>query len=89
MTHVLIRHTVADFNVWRKVYDSLERERVEIGSKSASVFRDHSDPNAVTVLTEWDSPASAEKFNSSEALKNAMATAGVQGPPEIKFLDNA
>lgn len=89
MTHVLIRHRVEDFDKWKSVYDSLESERVNIGSKTANVFRDQNDPSAVTVLTEWDSAESAEKFNSSDALKDAMSTAGVQGPPEIKFLDNA
>lgn len=60
-----------------------------IGSKGGSVFQDHNDPSAITVLTEWDSVASAEKFNSSETLRDAMGKAGVQGPPEISFLDNA
>lgn len=89
MSYVMVKHKVADFEAWKKVYDSLEAERVKGGSKSASVFRDHGNPSGVVVLTEWDSLESAQKFNGSEKLKDAMMKAGVEGPPEFLFLDKA
>jgi hypothetical protein len=39
------------------------------------------------VLAEFDSKESAEKFTNSEDLKAKLQESGVQGQPEIHFID--
>ena len=48
-----------------------------------------SDPNSLTLVFEWDSLDNARKYAQSPELKAAMEKAGVVGPPEIFFLNEA
>jgi len=91
MTYYLVRHKVEDYDKWRAVYDGAQDMKASFGQKNESsrVFRDADDPNMVTVLGEFDTKENAEKFFSSEELKAAMQKAGVQGPPEVHFIDKA
>ncbi|MBU1700381.1 MAG: antibiotic biosynthesis monooxygenase [Candidatus Eisenbacteria bacterium] len=87
MSHVLIHHKVAKYESWKKVFDSHAEFRRSSGEKSYQIFRSHEDPNSITLLFEWESSASAKKFQGSDNLKAAMKEAGVVGPPEIQYLD--
>ena len=42
----------------------------------------------VVVVNHVKDAAGAKRYGSSEALRAAMARGGVQGPPEIIFLDD-
>lgn len=89
MTYFLARHKVEDYDKWRVIYDEAQSTAASMGQKNESsmVFKDIDDPNRVTVLGEFDTKENAEKFFGSEELKAAMQKAGVQGPPEIHFVD--
>lgn len=91
MTFYVVRHKVEDYDKWREVYDEAQDMKASFGQKNESsrVFRDSDDPNMVTVLGEFDTKENAEKFFNSEELKAAMQKAGVQGQPEIHFIDEA
>ena len=80
------RHKVADFEDWRAKFDEFEPTRKETG---ATVLREANDPNDVTVINTFESMEAAQAFFVREDLKAAMGEAGVQGPPEILFANEA
>jgi quinol monooxygenase YgiN len=87
MASMLVQHKVKDFAVWKNVYDSVADLRSSNGELSDKVYRDASDPNSLTVIFKWDSLANAQKYANSPELKAAMEKAGVEGPPNIFFLN--
>ncbi len=87
MSQVLIRHKVADYASWKPAYDAQAQDRLEAGCTSDMVMQDENDPNMVTILFDWNDLEEAHTFAQSEELKNAMQTAGVQGMPEIYFME--
>ena len=89
MTHVMITHSVADFDQWQAVFNDALPMRDEAGEISARVFRDVTDPNMITALFEWDSIENAQEYVASARLKTAMQSAGVNSAPQISFLQNA
>jgi quinol monooxygenase YgiN len=89
MASMLIQHKVKDFAEWKKVFDSAAGLRSSSGELSTQIFRDASDPNSLTILNKWNSVENAQKFAHSPELKEAMEKAGVMGPPNVSFLDEA
>jgi quinol monooxygenase YgiN len=87
MASMLVQHQVKDFAAWKKVYDSLMDMRTSNGELSDQIFRDSSDPNKLTLIFKWNSLANAQKFANSPELKAAMEKSGVEGRPNIYFLN--
>jgi quinol monooxygenase YgiN len=87
MASMLVQHQVKDFADWKKVYDSVADLRASNGELSDKIYRDASDPNKLTIIFKWDSLANAQKYANSPELKEAMQNAGVEGPPNIYFLN--
>ena len=88
MATMLVRHRVANFDKWRKVFDRLEGLREKHGFVGHSVHRDAADPNIVVIVNRVKEMAEAKNYGASHELHDAMAEAGVQGPPEITFLND-
>jgi hypothetical protein len=89
MIRLFIRHKVASYKAWRKVYDEFDAERKPMGVTSHAVFQSADDPNDVTAWHDFETLEKAKKFSTSEQLKNAMSKAGVQGEPQIWFVTEA
>ena len=89
MASMLVQHNVKDFAEWKRVYDSVADLRSSNGELSDKIYRDASDPNKLTVMFKWDSLENAQKYAQSPELKAAMEQAGVEGPPNIYFLNEA
>ena len=87
MASMLVQHKVKDFAAWKNVYDSVADLRASNGELSDKVYRDASDPKSLTIIFKWDSLANAQKYANSPELKAAMEKAGVDGPPNISFLN--
>ncbi len=87
MASMLVQHKVKDFDAWKKVYDSVADLRASNGELSDRIYRDASDPNRLTLIFKWDSLENAKKYVESPELKAAMERAGVEGPPDIYFLN--
>jgi quinol monooxygenase YgiN len=85
MKKMYVRHKVADFDKWKVVFEEVEPFRQKMGSSGSHVFRHHSNPNEVLVITDWDSKEQGMKFGESPELKDAMQRAGVLGAPDISF----
>jgi hypothetical protein len=81
-----VRHDVADYAAWRKVYNGFDAERRGLGVTGDAVYQAVDNANDVTVWHDFKSIEVARAFASSEQLKTAMKNAGVKGPPQIWFV---
>src|SRR5690349_22258609 len=79
MVRLFVRHRVADYAAWRRVYDEFDAERRPKGVVAHAVYQAIDDPNDVTAWHDFATREQAEVFTSSEALHRAMQRAGVQG----------
>jgi hypothetical protein len=86
---LIVRHRVADFDAWKKVFDSMHEVRKAHGWTQAIVYRDAQDPNIVTIVNRVKDLDGAKRYGGSKELKEGMAKAGVQGAPEVFFLEQA
>jgi heme-degrading monooxygenase HmoA len=89
MSYILVQHSVEDYARWKAAFDENGAARQAGGSKGAFVLRNAEDPNQVTVMLEWDGLDRARAFASSDELREAMQRAGVTGPPNVYFLEEA
>ena len=77
MTVALIRHSVADFDAWKKRYDGFGAVQAEHGVQFQQVLRSLENPNEVVVTHTFESPEAAEAFFAMPELKEAMGEGGV------------
>ena len=85
MTIVFIRHTVANYQAWRKVYDGFAPVQKAKGVTAQAVYQAAENPNDITVTHDFATVEAAHAFVDSEELKSAMQNAGVVGTPTIWF----
>jgi hypothetical protein len=85
MVRLFVRISVADYETWRKEYDQFYADRVAMGVIGAAAFQLVDDPNDVTIWHDFETAEVARAFVSSDALRNVMQRAGVQGDPQIWF----
>ena len=85
----LVLHRVADYDAWRKVYDSdtVAELQKTAGVSSKSVHRMDGDPDNVLVLHYFDSVDAAKAFFANPELQDAMKRGGIQGEPRIEFFE--
>ena len=77
MTIMFLRHHVADYDAWRRVYDSVGEMQRQGGVTKAAVYRAEDDPNDVLVMHEFSSAEEAHSFPENPDLRKAMGEAGV------------
>ncbi len=87
MTHMLIRHKVADFGKWKPVYDAHASARQNAGLKELQLLRNTENPNEVILLFSAEDPDKARAFAASDNLRQAMQKAGVSDKPDVYFLE--
>jgi hypothetical protein len=85
MTTIFVRHTVADYQKWRKVYDDFAPIQRAKGVTAHAVYQATDNPNDVTVTHDFATLEAAQAFANCEELKKAMQGAGVIGVPAIWF----
>lgn len=88
MVHVLVRHKVVDAPRWKAAFDSHVLDRRRGGEISFRLFHSVDDANDITLLFEWESADAARKFMTSTDLRQRMQESGVQGVPEILYLED-
>jgi quinol monooxygenase YgiN len=88
MTTMFVRHTVSDYESWKRVYDEVAPLRKEKGVTAASVHRDANNSNTLFIVQQFKNIDAAKSFAESEELKSAMARAGVNGAPEFWFTED-
>ncbi|MCM3486531.1 hypothetical protein [Kocuria rosea] len=87
MALLLIRHRVADYDAWRKVYDSVSDVPAFSNITGESVHRMVDDPDNVLVLHYFDSVDEARAFTALPELQEVMQRAGVQGEPHFEYYE--
>lgn len=85
MTIMFVRHTVSNYNAWRKVYDDFAAVQKAKGVMAQAVYQAADNPNDITVTHEFATLEAAQAFVKSEELKKTMQKAGVVGTPTIWF----
>ncbi len=82
---MVVQHPVKDFDAWRIEYDRAQPIRDKHGVTDATVLRNADDPNEITGLHWFPSVDQAHAFADDPDLRDAMARAGVSGPPRIEI----
>lgn len=88
MVHVLVHHKVADYTRWKAVFDADLTARKHAGEIGFRVFYNADDAHDIFLLLDWESADEARKFMKSSELQSRMQEAGVQGAPEIRYLED-
>ena len=86
MPHVLIIHEVADYDVWKSVFDRAAPLRQEAGERSFQLLHFAGEPRKIVHFSVWTSLDDARRFFESEELVKIRAEAGVQAP-EFMYLE--
>ena len=68
MTTMFIRHTVANYKAWRKVYDDFAPVQKAKGVTAQAVYQAADNPNDITVTQEFATVEAARAFVDSEEL---------------------
>ena len=89
MTHLLVRHTVSDYEKWKPVFDAHASTRKAAGSRGGALYRSRENPNEIFVFFDWESEDRARAFATSQELTDVMARAGVTEVKSVTFLDMA
>ena len=84
-----VRHNVADYAAWRKVYDEVEPLRAQYGCTAQRVLRLTDDVNDLFITHDFPSAEQAGGFAADPALREAMERSGVQGMPRIEIFADA
>lgn len=86
---MFVKHQVNSFDDWKKVYDEFgASSRKQMGVMGASVHRDASQPDTLTITHQFANLEAATAFANSDELKSAMRRAGVTSQPEIWFTED-
>ena len=86
MVHAILSHEVRDFSSWKQGFDNDADNREKAGFKVTGVFQSTSNPNEITVTSEFESEEAIHEFLANPRLKEVMANAGVVSQPLIKIL---
>lgn len=89
MATLFVRHTVADYAVWRRIFDDFAPTQQALGVTGKAVYQAADDANDITVTHDFASLEAARAFAGSPELKSAMHDAGVTSAPTIWFTTRA
>ncbi len=88
MVHVLVRHKVTDYNRWKQAFDSHLNTRKQGGETAFRIFHAVDNPRDVVLFFDWESVERARKFMNSDELRQAMQQAGVEGAPDVQYIED-
>jgi quinol monooxygenase YgiN len=88
-TYVLVKLTVEDLGKWRTAFEEAAALRKSAGSRGVHAFSKSENPNEVIILGEYDDVEKARQMFQSQEFREATKKAGIVGPPEVTFLDEA
>jgi hypothetical protein len=89
MVTLFVRHTVADYAAWRRIFDDFAPTQEAMGVIDKTVYRADDNQSDVTVTHEFATLEAAKAFVGSPELKAAMHDAGVSSAPTIWFATEA
>ena len=62
--------------------------RKHAGETAFRLFHTVDDPREVILFLDWDSIEQARKFMKSDDLRKAMQQAGVEGAPDVQYIED-
>jgi quinol monooxygenase YgiN len=80
MVTLVIEHGIADWDVWKPVFDEHAAVRIQHGCIREELFRSADGATILNVM-RWPDQASAEAFLGDPSLHEAFSRAGVVGEP--------
>ena len=86
MTYLRVRHKVADFSDWKRVFDSHSAAQQAAGLRVECVLRNMDDPNEVFLFLEVEDLENAHAFVSSPDAREGKQQSGVVDDPDVYFL---
>ncbi len=90
MIYVNVRATVPDYGKWKTAFDTNASFRKEAGATGVNqIYRDVDNPGTVTTILEWNTIEKARLHLADPKTKEAMHLAGINGSPEVRFLNHA
>lgn len=91
MAHVLIIHEVADYQVWKIIFDEAADIRKQAGEISYQLLKYETNANNIVHFSRWSSLDNARCFFESDELIAIREKAGVKSPEFIYLheLENA
>ena len=87
MKYMLVRHKVADFETWKKVFDSHAEDQKKAGFTLERVMRNTEDPKELFLLLNVSDSESARAFVTAPAADVAADQSGVLDVPDCWYLD--
>ena len=81
--YVLIIHEVADYQVWKIIFDDAAAIRQAAGEISYQVLKYDTDANRIVHFSVWSSLEKARRFFESPELVEIRKAAGVKAPEFI------
>ena len=81
-----MRHRVQNYNDWKEVYDSTAELKRQYNWKRYRLFAVGGDRNDILVMEEFVNQEDAQRWLQSDDLRKAMDLGGVQGQPDVWFL---
>ena len=88
MAIYVVNHSVEDFTAWKRAYEAFKPTAMAAGITDEHVLQSPDDPNHVVVIGNGEI-GDLQAFLQSDALKSAMAGAGVVGIPDIYVGEDA
>jgi len=89
MIKMFVRHTVADYAAWRRIFDDFAPTQKALGVTDKAVYQAADDANDITVTHDFATLEAAKAFVGSTELQAAMHEAGVTTAPTIWFTTRA
>ena len=88
MTYLWVRHKVADFSDWKRVFDSHSAAQQAAGLRVERVLRNMDNPNEVFLFFEVEDLEKARGFISSPDAAEGKQQSGVVDDPDVYFLSS-
>lgn len=85
MSYVLIIHEVADFKIWKRIFDEATDIRKAAGEIRYQILKDSHESNKIVHFSAWTSLEKAKEFFESNELVEIRIKAGVISP-EFMYL---
>jgi hypothetical protein len=86
MAYLLVRHKVADFSTWKRVFDSHSAAQKEAGLIVEKVLCNVDEPDEVFLWFEVTDMEKARAFVTSAEVPEAKGQSGVVDEPDLYFL---
>jgi hypothetical protein len=89
MIQMLVRHKVADFAQWNRVFGSHRAAQEAAGLRIQQVLSNLEDPSEIFLLFEVDDVAAARRFVNEPQQPEVKQEAGVLDEPDLWYLGPA